>query len=205
MITGAYDIIIVTMTEVYDQKIKISVYGAQHTDYQSSLETLEQAERLGKIIAEHHCILTIPATTGFPYWVAKGTTTAGGQVIGFSAAANEREHVETYRLPTKYMETIIYSGFGYAGADLLLSRTSDAIIFGYGGVETIHEFWVAFQEGKPMGVLRGIWSTDEVLHDLLKSNPEFDSSSIIFDEDPVRLVEQLVKKAKHNRVETYHV
>ncbi len=190
---------------MYEQKIKISVYGAQHTDYHSSMEALEKAEQLGRVIAEHQCILTIPATSGFPYWVARGASLADGQVIGFSAASNEREHVEVYRLPTKHMDTIIYSGFGFAGADLLLSRTSDAVIFGYGGVETIHEFWVAFQEGKPMGVLRGVWSTDEVLHDLLKSNPEFDSSSIIFDDDPVRLVEQLIKKAKVNRIATYHL
>ena len=199
-----YDILSTIMKES-QQKIKLSVYGAQHGGYKESLETLEQAEHLGAIIASHDCILTIPATTGFPYWVAKGTKEAGGQVIGFSAASGEQEHVETYRLPIKYMDTIIYSGFGYAGADLLLSRSSDAIIFGYGGLETIHEFWVAFQEGKPMGVLRGAWSTDEVLHDLLKSNPEFDSRMIIFDTDPKRLVEQLIKKANHHRLQLHHL
>lgn len=187
------------------QKIKISVYGAQHTDYHKSFNALEKASELGAIIAKHDAITTIPAVTGFPFWVAKGAKKANGQVIGFSPASDESEHVHVYDLPTQYMDVIIYSGFGYAGSDLLLSRSSDAVIFGYGGVETIHEFWVAFQEDKPIGVLKGQWSTDEVLHDLLKSNPEFKHDNIIFDDDPQRLVEQLIKRAKHQRVQEFHV
>lgn len=187
------------------QPIKISVYGAQHSDYHQSYDALERASDLGKIIAEHHAITTVPAQPGFSHWVAKGAHQIGGRVIGFSPAASEEEHVEVYDLPLRYMDAIIYSGFGYAGSDLLLSRSSDAVIFGYGGVETIHEFWVAFQEDKPIGVLKGPWSIDEVLHDLLRSNPEFDHERIIFDDDPNRLVEQLIKRAERNRMKNYHL
>jgi uncharacterized protein (TIGR00725 family) len=187
------------------QKIKLSVYGAPHTDYQKSFNALEKAQELGTVIAKHDCITIVPSTSGFPYWVAKGAKESEGSVLGFSPAANEQEHVEVYDLPTKYMDAIIYSGFGYAGSDLLISRSSDAVIFGYGGVETIHEFWVAFQEDKPIGVLKGQWSTDEVLHDLLKDNPDFDHQQIIFDDDPKRLVEQLIKRAKKQRVHEYHL
>lgn len=186
-------------------KTKISVYGATHTDYHKSFDALQKAQELGAILASHDCITIVPAATGFPYWVAKGAHTQNGNVLSFSPASNEQEHVEVYNLPTKYSDVIIYSGFGYAGSDLLISRTADAVIFGYGGVETIHEFWVAFQEEKPIGILRGAWSTDEVLHDLLKSNPEFDHDRIIFDDDPKRLVEQLIKKAKSYRMKGYHL
>ena len=187
------------------QKIKISVYGARHTDYHKSFDALDQAQNLGKIIAEHDCILTIPATTGFPFWVAKGMKKSGGTVIGFSPAANELEHHEVYDLPIEYMDMMVYSGFGYAGSDLLLSRSSDAIIFGYGGLETIHEFWVAFQEDKPIGILKGDWDTDEILHSLLKGNEDFDHSRIIFDDDPKRLLEQLIKIAKQNKLQVHHI
>ena len=187
------------------QKIKISVYGARHTDYYKSFNALEKASELGVVIAQHDAITTVPAMGGFPYWVAKGAHGANGQVIGFSPAASESEHVKVYDLPTQYMDVIIYSGFGHAGSDLLLSRSSDAVVFGYGGLETIHEFWVAFQENKPIGILKGEWSTDEVLHDLLKSNPEFNHNNIIFDDDPKRLIEQLIKRAKLQRVESHDV
>ena len=175
------------------QKIAVSVYGARHSHYSKSFEVLEQAENLGKIIARHDCIVTIPATTGFPFWVAKGAHKSGAHVVGFSPAAHEREHAEVYKLPTDYMDMLIYSGFGFAGADLLLSRSSDAIIFGYGGLETAHEFWMAFQENKPIGILKGQWETDEILFGLLRGHEDtFDHSRIIFDNDPEHLLEQLI-------------
>ncbi|MGB0925166.1 MAG: hypothetical protein ACPGTS_00480 [Minisyncoccia bacterium] len=187
------------------QKITLSVYGARHTDQHKSFDALEKAQILGEKIAGHNCVLNIPASTGFPFWVAKGARNVDGTVVGFSPAANEHEHVHTYDLPTKYMDIIIYSGFGYAGADLLQSRSSDAIIFGYGGVETIHEFWVAFQENKPIGILKGDWDTDEVLYSILKNNEEFDHDRVIFDEDPNRLIERLIKMAKDHKVKEYHL
>lgn len=188
------------------RKISLSVYGSQQTPHSKSFEVLEKAENLGSIIAEHNCVLTIPATSGFPLWVARGAYTSGGHVIGFSPAANEEEHTTTYHLPTKYMDAIIYSGFGFAGSDLLLSRSSDAIIFGYGGLETVHEFWVAFQENKPIGILRGEWDTDEILFELLRGQEDrFDHNRIIFDDNPQRLVEQLIKKARNNSFHHYHI
>jgi len=187
------------------QKITLSVYGARHTDQHKSFDALEKAQSLGEKIAEHNCIVNVPASTGFPFWVAKGARSKQGTVVGFSPAANEGEHVNVYDLPIKYMDIIIYSGFGYAGSDLLLSRSSDAIIFGYGGIETIHEFWVAFQENKPIGILKGDWDTDEILYSILKDNEEFDHKRVIFDEDPNRLIEKLIKMAKENKVQEYHL
>lgn len=181
-------------------KITLSVYGARHTDQHKSFDALEKAQKLGECIANHDCIANIPSSTGFPFWVAKGVHSAEGTVVSFSPAANEREHVNVYDLPTKYNDITIYSGFGYAGADLLLARSSDAIVFGYGGVETIHEFWVAFQENKPIGILKGDWDTDEILYSILKDNEEFDHSRVIFDDDPNRLIEQLIKMAKENKI-----
>ena len=188
------------------QKITIAAYGASHGTQGQSLDVLEQAENLGSIIAQHNCILAIPASTGFPFWVAKGAHNNDGQVVTFSPAASESEHINTYDLPHKYTDITIYSGFGYAGSDLLLSRSSDAIIFGYGGLETAHEFWVAFQENKPIGILKGEWDTDEILFGLLRGREEsFDHHRIIFDDDPQRLVEQLIKKAKEDKTQNYQL
>ena len=188
------------------QKITIAAYGAAHSHQGQPLAVLEQAEYLGETIAQHNCILAIPASTGFPFWVAKGAYNKKGQVISFSPAASEAEHINVYDLPSKYNDMTIYSGFGYAGSDLLLSRSSDAIIFGYGGLETAHEFWVAFQENKPIGILKGEWDTDEILFALLREREEtFDHNRIIFDDDPKRLVEQLIKKAKEDKIKNYHM
>ena len=56
----------------YTQKIKLCVYGAPHSDVGRSFDALEKAQELGRHIAQHDCITTVPATGGFPLWVAKG-------------------------------------------------------------------------------------------------------------------------------------
>ena len=177
-------------------KRKICVYGSPHTEYVGGLDLLNLGKELGREIADHDAILTIPATSGLPLWAAMGAKEKGGLVIGFSPAANEREHREVYRLPTEHMDVIIYSGFGHAGNDLQISRASDAVIFGAGRLDSIHEFAISFHENKPIGILKGRWWLEDILHDVIKDNEERDHDEIIIDEDPKRLIEQLLKQIK---------
>lgn len=150
------------------------------------------AKALGKAIAENGAILTSGATTGFPLWVAAGAKEAGGFSIGLSPAANEREHVEVYGLPLDYMDLIVYTGFGYSGRNLLLTRSSDAVIIGCGRVGTINEFTVAFEDGKLIGVLEGPWLTDEVIRDIMVKGHR-PSDRVIFDADPKNLVKRVIE------------
>ena len=55
----------------------------------------------------------------------------------------------------EYLDIIIYTGAGYSGRDLLMTRTSDAIFLGCGRIGTIHEFTIAFEDNKPIGILEG--------------------------------------------------
>ncbi len=181
-------------------KIKICVSGSAEM---SNLppRVHESAKIIGATIANHGAVTMTGATTGYPFWAAKGAKDAGGVSIGLSPAATEREHVEAYKLPLDYMDLIIYTGFGYPGRDLLLVRSSDAIITGPGRIGTFHEFMVAYETEMPMGVLESDdWDTDDILKTILaKSNRPLDH--IIFDKDPQRLVEriiEMVKKAKVN-------
>ena len=132
-------------------------------------------------------------------WAARGAKNAKGMTVGFSPAANLVEHCEVYRLPTDNLDMIVYTGFGYAGSDLLLMRSSDAIIFGCGRIGTIHEFTVAFQDRKPIGILEGDWDTAELLRDIMARDIERPHDNIVFDKDPHRLVEQLIALVKRER------
>jgi len=156
-------------------------------------------ESLGRAIATQGAIITTGATTGFPFWAAKGAKEAGGLSIGLSPARNEKEHTEGYKLPIDYMDVIIYTGFGYPGRDLFLTRSSDAIITGPGRVGTFHEFTIGFEDQKPIGILQNdFWETDEILKTIMDKSHR-DCSNIIFDTDPERLVSriiEMVKKAK---------
>jgi len=178
-------------------QIKICVSGAAETGH-CGIDALDKAKELGREVARQGAILVTGATTGFPLWVAMGAKEAGGISIGFSPAASEKEHVEVYKLPLDYMDLIIYTGFGYPGRDLLLTRSCDAVICGCGRVGTIHEFTVAFEESKPIGIYEGPWEMGGELEDIIaKSHRPFDR--VAKGTDPKKLVEEviaLVKKYK---------
>src|SRR3989344_1584916 len=146
-------------------KIKICVSGAADTTHCGD-NALESAKELGREIIRQGGILVTGATTGFPLWSAIGAKEAGGVSIGLSPAGSEREHVEEYNLPIDYMDLIIYTSQGYSGRDILLTRSSDAVLIGCGRVGTIHEFTVAFEDGKPIGILQGPWATDQVIKEI---------------------------------------
>lgn len=171
-------------------KLKICVSGAAETGH-CGPGAMEKAKALGREVVSQGAILLTGATTGFPLWAAMGAKEAGGISIGFSPAANEREHVEIYRLPIDYLDLIIYTGFGYSGRDLLLTRSADAVLVGCGRIGTVHEFTIAYEDEKPIGVLRGDWDMDEVLKNIMdKSNRV--NTKIIFDDSPEMLVRRTI-------------
>ena len=173
-------------------KIKICVSGAAETGH-CSADALEKAKELGSEIARIGAILVNGATTGFPYWAAIGAKEANGFTIGISPASSEREHIETFNLPVDYMDMIVYTGFGYAGRNLLLTRSSDAVIVGCGRIGTLNEFTVAFEDGKPIGVLTGTGGTTDQIEELVKiSNRAKDNPNIVFESDPKKLLGKLL-------------
>ncbi|MFH1188233.1 MAG: hypothetical protein V1652_00100 [bacterium] len=174
-------------------KYKICVSGAAETGH-CGMDSFIDAEKLGYEIAQHNAILTDGATTGFPYWAAKGAKKEGGMVIGFSPAATSYEHTEVYGLPTDYHDVIFYLGTRYSMRNLILIRSSDAVVFGCGRIGTINEFTNAFEEHKPIGILEGAWETDELFKQIIKgSNREHEiGDKIVYDTDPKALIEKLI-------------
>jgi len=97
-----------------------------------------------------------------------------------------------YKLPLDYLDVIIYTGFGYSGRNLLLTRASDAVIVGCGRIGTINEFTIAFEDHKPIGVLKGPWEMDEVFDLILEKSHRRGEGEVIFDETPKELVTKLI-------------
>ncbi len=180
-------------------RAKIGVSGAAETGH-CGLGALESAKELGREIVRQGGILITGATTGFPLWSAMGTKDEGGVSIGFSPAATQKEHLETYRLPIDYMDLVVYTGFGFPGRDILFTRSCDAVIIGCGRIGTLHEFTVAYEDNKPIGVLEGPWTMDEQIRDIMdKSNRP--SDRVIYDSDPKVLIEKLMKIIEKDREE----
>lgn len=178
----------------------ICVSGAAETSHCGE-GAMKIAYKLGEAIANNGCIITTGATTGFPAWSSAGAKKANGFSIGLSPAANKEEHLATYRLPIEDMDFIVYTGFGFPGRDMLLVRSSEAVIFGCGRIGTIHEFTIAFEDNKPIGILEGTWMTDEVIQTIIK-NGNRNADMIIFDTDPDKLVKRIKEMILVQREDT---
>lgn len=171
-------------------KYKICVSGAAETSSCSS-DAVQKAEMIGREIAKRGLVLVTGATTGIPYWSAKGAKSEGGIVIGLSPAASKIAHVKTYRLPLDYHDLIIYTGFNYAGRNLLLTRSSDAIITICGRIGTLNEFTIGFEDQKPMGVLEGSGGVADRLREIV-ANSHRGPGKIVFSNDPSDLIDKLI-------------
>lgn len=186
-------------------KYKICVSGAAAGPTVEASKKL--AFELGQEIVKQGAILTTGATTGLPFEAAKGAKAAGGLVIGFSPAASPYEHIKKYKLPIKYLDVIIYTGFGYAGRNLILTRASDAIITVGGRMGTLNEFTIAFEDRKIVGVLKesgGI--SDEIPH-ILETAKKSLKMHVIYDYDPKRLVTKVLTaiRKKYGASSRYYV
>lgn len=180
-------------------KLKLCVSGAAETGHCGD-GALEKAKELGVEIVRHGAVLVTGATTGFPLWSAMGAKEAGGTSIGISPASNEYEHSEVYDLPLDYLDMVIYTGFGFSGRNLLLTRSSDAVFIGCGRVGTINEFTIAFEDKKPVGILEGEWETDTVIKDIMEKGHR-PNEKVIFDSDPKMLVERVIELVKKEKRE----
>ncbi|OHB19780.1 MAG: hypothetical protein A2854_03985 [Parcubacteria group bacterium RIFCSPHIGHO2_01_FULL_56_18] len=171
--------------------VKIGVSGTADAG-PFGLKALDAAREIGREIARQGGIITTGATTGFPLYATMGAKDECGFSIGLSPASTEKEHIEVYQLPTDFMDVIIYTGFGYAGRDLLFVRSSDAMIIGPGRVGTLNEFSVSFEDRRPIGVLEGEWRTDDFIKEVIAAAHR-PNDFIIFDSDPKALVERLIE------------
>lgn len=156
----------------------------------------ELAYQLGQAIAQQGKTLLTGATVGLPHYAAMGfmaVVDAKGVSVGFSPATSFREHVATYRLPTKEFDYINFTGMEYVGRDVHLVRSSDAIITVGGRMGSLHELSTALESRKVCGVLIGSGGLADYISTLLEHIEAPGSRDIIYDSDPVRLVQRIVE------------
>ncbi|MDD4990326.1 MAG: hypothetical protein PHW31_03385 [Candidatus Pacebacteria bacterium] len=173
-----------------EPKYKICVSGAADLDI-CCPNIKDLAGEVGKEIAKQKCILLTGATSGVPYYAAKGAKEAGGISIGFSPAGSRKEHTKRYKLPTDNFDLIVYTGFDYVGRNLILTKSADAVIVICGRTGTLNEFTIAFETRTPIGVLQGSGGTADLIQPVLAKGYR-PKTKIIYDTDPQKLVNELV-------------
>lgn len=180
-------------------KIKIGIAGSCT---KLSDEIAEKSAEIGNQIARSNCVLLTGSGIGVSSEAAKAAKKADGLVIGISPACSKKEHVETYQCSTDAFDVLVFSGFGYKGRNVLFIRSCDAVIIVSGGLGTLNEFTIAYDEGKTIGVLTetgGVADAIKCIERLAIKNRGKDGL-VLYDSDPSLLVKKVlaaVRKEQH--------
>lgn len=177
-------------------EIKIGISGAAEDI--CTPDAFKKAEMLGYELAKKGVVVVTGDTTGIPFAAAKGAKKAKGFTVGISPASSYREHVMKYHLPYRYTDFSIYTGFGYAGRNLLFIRSTDAVIFICGRIGTLNEFTIAFEDKKPIGILTDTGGVSNEIDHLLTISKR-GRANVVFDSDPKKLADKIIAIAKADR------
>ncbi len=177
-------------------KYRIGVMGSAQGPTIENQETIKKSIEIGHWIANSDCILVNGACPGLPDEAAYGAHQAGGLTMGISPAFSEKEHIHQYKSPHQNYDIIIFTGMGLMERDIINIRSSDAIILLGGGIGTLNEFTVAYDEGKVIGVLTSSGGISNHIEEILKVCDRSLEDYIIFDDDPKTLVRKVIQKIK---------
>ena len=173
-------------------KCQIGVMGSSGDvlDETVKLQRQELSERLGSAIASRGCVLVTGATTGLPDMVSRAARLCGGLTVGVSPAISKTEHVEKYSYPIDAVDVMIYTGFALKGRNVINVRSADIVIIIGGGMGTLNEFTIAYDEGKIIGVLENSGGIADHLREVVAFANKPSAARLIFSSEPERLVDE---------------
>ncbi len=174
-------------------KLKIGVMGSASGPTIESQENIKKAIEVGHYIAQAGCILVNGACPGLPDQAAFGARQAGGFVMGVSPAFSEKEHTERYQSPRDYYDVLLYTGMGLMERDIINIRSSDAIIIVGGGIGSLNEFTVAYDEGKVIGILTESGGISNHIPEIVRMCDRGLNEKILFDSDPQAIVQKVLQ------------
>lgn len=155
-------------------------------------EHLKKAMLLGEAIAGAGCVTITGGCPGLPLAAARGAMSRGGLVIGISPGLSLDEHAFNYESPTLAHNVLIFTGSGLMGREVVNIRSSDIVVIVGGSSGTLGELAIAYDEGKLIGVLTGTGGISDMVADILEKCNKDTGARVIYDNDPRRLVEQLL-------------
>lgn len=172
-------------------RLKIGVMGSASGPQTEDPVAREKAAALGKEIGRRGYIFINGACPGLPQDAMLGAKSAGGFTLGVSPAFSEYEHIHEYLSPHEH-DMIIFTGMGFMERDIINIRSSDAVVIVGGGIGTLNELTIAYDEGRPTGILTnsgGISnSVPFVIQELCKREIP---PNMVFDDDPAKLLDKL--------------
>ncbi len=172
-------------------RLKIGVMGSASGPQTQDPIAREKAAKIGAEIARRGHIFINGACPGLPNDALLAAQAGGGFTVGISPAFSEYQHVHEYLSPHDH-DFLVYTGLGFMERDIINIRSADGVVIVGGGIGTLNEFTIAYDEGRPIGIVTnsgGISnSIPHIVQELCKRELP---PNIVFDDDPVVLLDKL--------------
>lgn len=172
-------------------KLKIGIMGSASGPQSEDTVALQKARDMGGEIARRGYILINGACPGIPDAAAVEAKKRGGTVIGISPAFSEYEHVNEYQSPNHH-DILIFTGQGFMERDIINIRSCDAVVIIAGGIGTLNEFTIAYDEGRPIGILTNSGGISNAIPHIVEEICERKiPPNMVFDDDAKTLLDKL--------------
>src|SRR5438552_8809076 len=149
----------------------IAVIGKSDKDPgdRPSSEALRAAEIVGANVARAGAILITGGLSGVMETASRGATRANGLVIGMLPGFNKED-------ANPYVDVALTTGMGWM-RNTLVVRAADAVIMISGGIGTLNELTVAYQD-KPTVILEGTGGWSDRIRDIAYQGKHLDEAGI---------------------------
>ncbi|MBI3618437.1 LOG family protein [Candidatus Peregrinibacteria bacterium] len=175
----------------HDHRLKIGVMGSASGPQTEDPIARTKARELGRQIAKRGYIFINGACPGLPNDALLGAKELGGFTIGVSPAFSEYEHINEYLSPHDH-DMILYTGMGFMERDIINIRSADAIVLIGGGIGTLNEFTIAYDEGRPIGVVTNSGGISNFIPHIVKELCQRElPPNLVMDDDPATLLDKL--------------
>ena len=178
-------------------RLKIGVMGSASGSVMRNKEAVKASRIIGEEVAKNNCTLVNGACPGLPDEAALGAKQVGGSTLGISPGISIISHVNRYKSPIDHYDQFIFTGMGLMMRDIINVRSCDGVIILPGGTGTLNEFTVAYDEGKPIGVLTGHGGCADHIDQILEFCKRDPGEKMVFSNDPVELVKKLIEIVKN--------
>lgn len=154
---------------------------------------LAAAEEVGRLLAERGAVVVSGGLSGVMEAVSRGAKASGGLVVGVLPGFDKRD-------ANAYVDIAITTGMGWM-RNTLTVRAADAVIMISGGIGTLNELTVAYED-KPTVVLEGTGGWSDRIREIAYEGKHLDEAhraTLHFAATPEEAVELALKLADEER------
>ena len=173
------------------RRLKIGVMGSASGPQTEDKVARKKARELGVDIARRGYILINGACPGLPNDAMEACKEKGGMTIGISPAFSEYEHINEYLSPSGH-DIIIFTGLGFMERDIINIRSSDAVVIVGGGIGTLNELTIAYEEGRSIGIVTNSGGISNSIPFVIEQlSKRTIPPNMVFDDSPSKLLDKL--------------